>query len=200
MSTTDLRTTIDCYKVELLNQPVGLMASDRKDFLLNACFDSYYEMIEKATPADFSCFKTLAARPGENPYYQGIALFMAGSTGVSAAGLSQPTQLKNCPSGHKDICRPFNELKIGDFVYIGGLSQRPELNQKIGILRLFDVAKGRWNVAIGAEGDVCISVKPDNLTRVVTVDEADQIRAEIAMGKNNTRCCFFYFLLKDQVI
>ncbi|KAJ3076963.1 hypothetical protein HDU98_010257 [Podochytrium sp. JEL0797] len=220
---------------------------------------------EVVVPADFSFFKTLAARGGEHPYYQGIALFMAGYVGADTdcvaehaeralriwdtmslsqleqdmhgytqkkqvetyvmqtqdpkialwkicwirgqqrmsskarcdlCGEAKPT-LKKCDScrldwycsrecqkrawklGHKDICRLFNELKIGDFVFIHGLSQRPELNKKMCILRAFDATKGRWGVASDADSAAGVSIKPENLTRVVTVEEVDQIRAEI---------------------
>ncbi|KAJ3076962.1 hypothetical protein HDU98_010256 [Podochytrium sp. JEL0797] len=86
-------------------------------------------------------------------------------------------------SGHKGIYRPFNELKIGDYVYIDGLRQRLELSQKLAIVLAFDVSKGRWSVAVDPGRTVCVSVNSVNLMRVVTMEEAAQIRAEIATAQ-----------------
>ncbi|KAJ3075294.1 hypothetical protein HDU98_008652 [Podochytrium sp. JEL0797] len=78
------RSKLEDYKQELLSLPIGLIPSDRKDVLLHACYEGCEEMLageERALPTDASFFKTLAARPGEHPYYQGITMFIAGYVG-----------------------------------------------------------------------------------------------------------------------
>ncbi|KAJ3075284.1 hypothetical protein HDU98_008640 [Podochytrium sp. JEL0797] len=71
------------YLAELEKQPVGLSQTGDKDYLFSNCFYSFMDFpAGSVLPADLLVFKnrlkSLAARAGEHPYYQGIAWLVTG--------------------------------------------------------------------------------------------------------------------------
>ena len=64
---------------------------------------------------------------------------------------------EGCSSTSSDVA----ELAPGLEVRLQGLKMKPEMNGQVGVLLMFDEAKGRWQVKLNS-GKV-LEVKPENL-------------------------------------
>ncbi|KAI9346939.1 hypothetical protein BDR26DRAFT_89628 [Obelidium mucronatum] len=89
---------------------------------------------------------------------------------------SRECQKQAWKPSHKNYCRDISVLKAGDIVRLRGLKAQADLNGHLYEIREFDELKGRWRATwVGGSHD--LSVKPDNLTRVLTVEERNDLIA-----------------------
>ncbi|KAJ3075289.1 hypothetical protein HDU98_008647 [Podochytrium sp. JEL0797] len=81
-------------------------------------------------------------------------------------------------AGHKQFCRPHDKFKTGDFVWLDGLPSSLDWDRQFAFVEDFDEERGRWIVS--SDVNRRASIKPENLTRMMTVEEVRQIHAKVA--------------------
>ena len=135
---------------------VDLQYTDGDTALMNATHKGHTECVQELLEAGAS--SKLCHPDG------GTALQIAELRGHAAIAELLRRHATSLPATAKPSAPPTPSL-VGRRVRIGGLQARPELNGRCGVAELFDVAKGRYKVAVEGEAEA-VMLKPANLQYV----------------------------------